>query len=93
MEFITASRDEIRAASRDARSIPLSPLGSSSFRSVTNVVLGSLPGNSASAMTPGSAKMKTGVSFSRMAKLAPQRDWSRFLAPSSLCTFTWSMPQ
>ena len=44
-------------------------------------------------MTPGSAKMKTGVSFSSTANIAPQRACFRSRAPSIRWTLTWSMPQ
>ena len=40
---------------------------------VTKVVFGSRPGYRASAITPGRAKMKTGVSFNSTQNIAPQR--------------------
>ena len=55
---------------------------------VTNVVLASRCGNSASAITPGSANMNVGVNLSRTANIAPQRACFRSLAPSTRWTFT-----
>ena len=91
--IITERFEPMSDARRAARTNPRMPVGRRSFKSVTKIVLGSLPGNSANAITPGSAKMKTGANFRSVANIAPHRACFKSRAPSTRCTFTWSIPQ
>ena len=76
MEFIIANREEIIAANSAPSTSPRTPPGQRLLKSHTKVDFDcwSLkPGSQAKAITPGSAKRNTGVSFKSTANMAPHR--------------------